>query len=99
MSDKLPSKQAQPANAPNGQATHTIMGVPRRVRVKGMEGVDATVVVTVMQGRVLMSISPPFTWEAIMEPKKVDEVMAVLEVAREEAKKMAVARNGRAPRA
>lgn len=74
------------------------MGVTRRVRVKGMEGVDATVVVTVVQGKVWMSISPPFTWKAIMEPGKVDEVMAVLEVARDEAKKMAVARNGGAPR-
>jgi Na+/proline symporter len=59
-----------------------------------MEGVDATVVVTVVQGTVWMSISPSFTWEAIMEPEKVDEVMAVLDLAREEAKKMAVARNG-----
>lgn len=65
------------------------MGRPRRVRVKGMQGVDVTVVVTVVQGKVWMSISPPFTWEAIMEPGKVDEVMSVLEVARDEAKKMA----------
>ncbi len=75
------------------------MGAPRRVRVKGMEGVDVTVVVTVVHGTVWMSISPPFTWEAIMEPGKVDEVMAVLEVARDEAKKMAVARTGSAPSA
>ncbi|MGH3976903.1 MAG: hypothetical protein ACRDS9_26825 [Pseudonocardiaceae bacterium] len=52
-----------------------------------MEGVDATVVVTVAQGTGWMSISPPFTWEAIMELGKVDEVMAVLEIARDEAKK------------
>jgi hypothetical protein len=72
------------------------MGVPRRVSVKGMQRVDATVVVTVVQGKVWMSISPPFTWEAIMEPGKVDEVMSVLGAARDEAKKMAAARDGRA---
>ncbi len=70
------------------------MGVSRRVRVKGMAGVDATVVVTVVQDTVWLSISPPFTWEAIMEPGKVDEVMSMLELARDEAKK--VARNGSA---
>ncbi len=75
------------------------MGVPRRVRVKGMEGVDVTVVVTVVQGKVWMSISPPFTWEAIMEPGKVDEVMHVLELAREEAKKVTAARSESASRA
>jgi hypothetical protein len=68
------------------------MGVPRRVSVKGMQRVD----VTVVQGKVWMSISPPFTWEAIMEPGKVDEVMSVLGAARDEAKKMAAARDGRA---
>jgi hypothetical protein len=72
------------------------MGIPRKVRVKGKEGIDATVVVTVVQGKVWMSISPPFTWEAIMEPEKVGEVMHVLELAQEEAKKTAAARHGRA---
>ena len=72
------------------------IGILRRVSVKGMQGVDATVVVTVVQGKVWMSISPPFTWEAIMEPGKVDEVMSVLGAARDEAKKMASARDGRA---
>jgi len=61
-----------------------------------MEGVDATVVVTVVQGKVWLSISPLSTWEAIMEPGKVDEVMSALELAREEAKRMA--RGGCAPR-
>jgi hypothetical protein len=63
------------------------MGMPRRVRVKGMEGVDATVVVTVARDKVWLSISPPFTWEAIMNPGKVDEVISILELARDEAKK------------
>lgn len=70
-----------------------IMDMPRRVRVKGMQGVDATVVVTVVRDAVWLSISPPFTWEAIMESGKVDEVISVLELARDEAKKVATARN------
>ncbi|HXT43245.1 MAG TPA: hypothetical protein VN748_03900 [Pseudonocardiaceae bacterium] len=63
-----------------------------------MQGVDVTLVVTVVQGTVWVSISPPFTWEAIMEPVKVDELMHVLELARDEARNMAVARNGSPPR-
>lgn len=74
------------------------MSIPRRVRVKGMQGVDATVVVTVVQGTVWMSVSPPFTWGAIMGPEKVDELIRVLEVARDEAKSMAAARSARASR-
>jgi Na+/proline symporter len=62
-----------------------------------MQGMNATVVVTVVQGKVWVSISPPFTWEAIMEPGKVDKLLHVLELARDEAKEM-VARNERAPR-
>jgi hypothetical protein len=75
------------------------MGMPRRVLVKGMQGADVTVVVTVAQGTVWLSISPPFTWEAIMTPSKVDEVIHALELAREEAKEIAAARNGNALRA
>ena len=48
-----------------------------------------TVVVTVVRDTVWLSISPPFTWEAIMEPEKVDEVISMLEMARDEAQKMA----------
>ena len=51
-----------------------------------MQGVNVTVIVTVVQGRVWLSISPPFTWEAIMEPAKVDELIHVLELARDAAK-------------
>lgn len=68
-------------------STWPIMGVPRSIRVKGMAGVDATVVVTVVRDTVWLSISPPFTWEAIIEPGKVDEVISMLELARDEAKK------------
>jgi hypothetical protein len=79
---------------PHGQATPPIMGRPRRVHVKGMQGVDATVVVTVVRDTVWLSISPAFTWEAIMEPGKVDEVISTLERARDEAKKAATTRKG-----
>jgi Na+/proline symporter len=74
------------------------MGMPRRITVKGMQGVDVTVIVTVVQNMVWMSISPSFTWEAIMTPGKVDDVMRVLELARDEAAKTPVA-NGRVPHA
>jgi hypothetical protein len=76
------------------QAPWPNMSVPRRVFVKGMQGVDVTLVVTMVQGTVWVSISPPFTWEAIMEPVKVDELMHVLELARDEAKNMSIARDG-----
>ncbi|MGB9280298.1 MAG: hypothetical protein WCB57_09495 [Pseudonocardiaceae bacterium] len=61
-----------------------------------MQGIDALVVVMVVQGTVWVSISPPFSWEAIMEPGKVDELMHVLRLAREEAQQMPTARGGRA---
>lgn len=32
-----------------------------------------------------MSIVPPFTWEAIIEPGKIDELIHVLGLARQEA--------------
>jgi hypothetical protein len=70
--------------------------MPCRISVKGQAGVPATVVVTVVQDKVWLSISPPFTWEAIMEPVKVDQLIHVLEQARDEARKLARARNGRA---
>lgn len=63
--------------------------VHRRVSVKGSCGVSATVVVTVQQGQVWMSIQPPFTWETIMEPRHVDELIRTLALAVEGAKKMA----------
>jgi hypothetical protein len=75
--------------------TPIMEGMPQRVRVKGMEGVDATVVVTVVRDTVWLSISPPFTWEAIMDLGMVDEVISLLGLARDEAKKMPATRNGR----
>ncbi|MGH3923641.1 MAG: hypothetical protein ACRDS9_06480 [Pseudonocardiaceae bacterium] len=55
-------------------------------------------VVTVVHDTVWLSISPRFTWEAIMEPGKVEEVISALKLARDEAKKVAAARNGSALR-
>jgi hypothetical protein len=52
--------------------------VHRRVSVKGSGGVAATVIVVIRQGKVHMSIIPPFTWEAILDPGKIDELMQVL---------------------
>ncbi len=60
----------------------------RRVSVKGLEGIPATVVVTVVRDKVWLSISPPFTWEAIMDPVKVDELMHVLELATDEVRQV-----------
>jgi hypothetical protein len=61
--------------------------MPRRVRVKGMRGVDVTVVVTRVRDTVWLSISSPFMREAIMEPGKVDELISVLTLTRDEARK------------
>lgn len=61
--------------------------MPRRVLVKAAQGADATVVVTVVQGTVWMSISPWPTWEAIMAPGEVDEVIQALQRARDDATK------------
>ncbi len=72
---------------PHKRGTWPSMGLPRRVRVKGMAGVDATVVVTVVHDTVWLSISPPFTYEAIMKAEQVDEVISILELARDEAEK------------
>ncbi len=91
------SSKEQSEDCPRKDATYSNMGIPRKVSVEGMRGVVATVVVTVVQGKVWMSVSPPFTWEAIMESGKVDELMHVLELAREDAKEMSAARSGYTP--
>lgn len=84
--------QLQPEDSPAGQRR----SVYRKVSVKGSGGVAATVVVIAQRGQVLVSIVPPFTWEAIMEPRKVDEVIHVLGLARDDARKMAIAGEGSA---
>jgi hypothetical protein len=86
MTDLAP--KAKPEDIANGQAKYTESLVHRRVSVKGSGGVSATVVITVQQGQVWMSIQPPFTWEAVMEPWKVEELIRTLALAAEGAKKM-----------
>lgn len=83
-------------NGANGQADYTGSVVHRKVSVKGSGGVRATVVVTVQQGEVWASIMPPFTWEAIMGPGKVDELIRTLAQARDDAAAVRHARTARA---
>jgi hypothetical protein len=96
----LSSKQPQPQATDNGTGPAIYIDPPvcRKVSVTGTGGVAATVFVTVQRGQVWMSIQPPFTWEAIMEPGKVDELMRTLELAREDVKRMAMARGKSAVR-
>ncbi|HET9255319.1 MAG TPA: hypothetical protein VFO16_08975 [Pseudonocardiaceae bacterium] len=83
MNAQRPS--GNPEHLPDGGITWPVMGRPRRVRVKGVGGIDVTVAVTTVRDTVWLSISSPFTWEAIIEPGKVDEVISILELARDEA--------------
>jgi hypothetical protein len=87
VTDPLP-KQAQPEDIGDRQTTYASSAVHRKVSVKGSGGVSATVIVIAQQGKVWVSIMPPFTWEAIMEPGKVDELIHTLGLAREDAKRM-----------
>lgn len=64
--------------------------VHRKITVRGSGGVAATIIVIARQGRVLLSIMPPFTWEAILEPSRIAELTHTLELARDDAEKMAV---------
>jgi len=66
--------------------------VRRKVTVKGSGGVVATVVITARRGKVWMSIQPPFTWDAIMEPGMVDELIRTLVLTVEDAKTMPTGR-------
>jgi hypothetical protein len=68
----------------NDRADHLLPGTPHKVSVKGTEGVTANVVVKTYRGKVWMSW-PPFIWEAIMDSAKVDELVHVLRLVREEA--------------
>ncbi len=63
--------------------------VHRKIAVRGSGGVSATIIVVARQGRVWLSIMPPFTWEAILEPIHIDELTHTLELARDDAEKMA----------
>ena len=59
-----------------------------KISVQGTGGVCATVFVMVQQGKVWMSIQPPFTWETIMDPMKVDELIGTLERAKNEVRRL-----------
>ncbi len=67
---------------------HARPAVHRRVLTMGSGGVPATVVVVARQGRVWLSIDPPFIWEAILESEKVNELVRVLGQAEDDAKRM-----------
>jgi hypothetical protein len=86
------AKRHQPQCSPDVPATCKSAGIPRRISASGTEGATASVVVTVQWGQVWLSIVPPFTWEAIMEPAKVEELIHVLGLARDEAQQMVVVR-------
>lgn len=73
-------------NSHNDQARRVAL---HKVTVKGSGGVTAAVLVTVRRGQIWLSVQPPFTWEAIMTPGKVEELVRTLAVAGEEAEKMA----------
>jgi hypothetical protein len=87
VTDAVP-QQPHPEDTDNGQATYADSFVRRKISVKGTGGVAATVTVIAQRGQVWVSIQPLFTWEAIMEPGKVDELLRTLTLAREDAKKM-----------
>lgn len=85
------SDDARAHDKPCDAGPYTGTGAPRRVSATGSENVPVTVVVTTRQGRIWISIIPPFTCEAIMEPERIDELMQVLRLAREEARRMTFA--------
>lgn len=87
MIDSSP-KQSRPEAVDNVPVSYTGSVVHRRISVKGSGGVSAAVTVTVLHGQVRVSIQPPFTWEAIMEPGKVDELIRTLTLARDVANRM-----------
>ena len=75
-------------NRPVRQSAQLATAVHCRVAVQGSGGVSATIVVIARQGRIWLSITPPFTWEAILEPIAIDELTRTLELARMDAAKM-----------
>lgn len=84
----MPAPTPDPRTA---QSTPAASAIHRRVAVAGSGGVSATVIVVARRGQVWVSIMPPFTWEAILEPITVDELTHTLELAREDAMKMTTA--------
>lgn len=91
MSRPRMTEPSSTQDRPAGLSPQITSSVHRRVAVPGSGGVSATIVVVARQGRVWLSITPLFTWEAILEPSRIDELTHTLELAREDAKKMAAA--------
>lgn len=82
---------AEPAPAQDRftqQSAQVTPAVHRKITVRGSGGVAATIIVIARQGRVLLSVMPPFTWEAILEPRQIAELTHTLELARDDAEKM-----------
>lgn len=94
MTSVLQPRMTEPSptlDPPAGPSAQVASAVHRKVAVRGSGGVSATIIVVARQGRVWISIMPPFTWEAILEPITVDELTHTLELAREDAMKMTTA--------
>src|SRR6185437_11008545 len=90
MSDLFPKAKTGDIADRQARCTSAESLVHHKVSVKGSGGVPATVVITVQQAQVRMSIQPPFTWEAIMDPSKVEELIRTLMLTADGAKKMAM---------
>jgi hypothetical protein len=84
-------------DAGTGQVVYVGSDVHRRIAAKGSGGIPATVVITVRQGAIWVSIDSPFAWEVIMEPAKVDELMMTLGAARDDARRMGTRKVSRGP--
>src|SRR6185312_17528897 len=93
-SDKIFPAQPRPEDMFDSRVMFTDWGMRRKILAKATGGEHATVIVRAIRGTVWMSIVPPFTWEAIMEPEKIDEMIYVLGLAREEAKRSRPAASG-----
>ncbi|MGH3929556.1 MAG: hypothetical protein ACRDTF_06220 [Pseudonocardiaceae bacterium] len=68
--------------------------IHRKVAVKGGGGISATIIFTARRGKVLVSIEPLFTGEAILDPEKVDEVIRTLRQAAADARACLPGRSG-----
>ena len=73
----------------NRRASYSPSPMPRIMTATGSGGVAATVIVTVRRGFVWISIMPPFTWEAILDPGQVDELVQTLTLAGKDARDQA----------
>lgn len=80
--------ESRPNHGAGKGVQHARPAVHRRISTMGSGGVHATVVVVARQGKVWLSIDPPFTWEAILEPEKVMELVGILGQAEDDAKRM-----------